>query len=523
MNILSICARLFLLAVFSVSACSKLFDVSGFRRTLAEFGTPRWAIRSSALSIPFAELMVAIGLVASSTARYAAIGALLLLAVFVTAISINIAHGRRPDCHCFGKLHSEPIGWRTLMRNLLFLATACLIAWPRPTGVGGNLLSWIPSLAKGQSFLVGAVLVLIILTGSQIWLSIQVWAQQGRLLLRLDSLESKLGVSRSLERPESSLAKPADGLPLGTKAPEFRLPDTLGNSLTLHSFLAKGKPVFLVFTDPNCVPCRSILPHISRWQKQLQPLFVIVTRGSIETNRQKATELLLSNVLIQQDRNVADAYHARATPAMVLIRPDGTIGSQVAIGEDAIFQLVERSVSPQAENHAFQRGDQLVDKPPLPYGALTARQIGIDDQLPVIELPDLDGAMVNLSSLTGLATLLLFWDPRCGYCSRMLEDLKKWERSEQDETLRLVVISTGDVTANRSLGLQSKVLLQSNFAVGRSFGVSGTPSAILVNTSGKIASKVFVGASHILNFARHVQTQSHSSPSEVVKDASRAL
>jgi hypothetical protein len=36
---------------------------------------------------------------------------LALLVLFIVAIAVTLARGRKPDCHCFGQLHSKPIGW----------------------------------------------------------------------------------------------------------------------------------------------------------------------------------------------------------------------------------------------------------------------------------------------------------------------------------------------------------------------------------------------------------------------------
>ena len=47
----------------------------------------------------------------------------------------------------------------------------------------------------------------------------------------------------------------------------------------------------------------------------------------------------------------------------------------------------------------------------------------------------------------------------------------------------------------------SPVLLDQQFAVGRAFGASGTPSAVLVDAEGKVASEVAVGAPGVLEIA----------------------
>ncbi len=49
--------------------------------------------------------------------------------------------------------------------------------------------------------------------------------------------------------------------------------------------------------------------------------------------------------------------------------------------------------------------------------------------------------------------------------------------------------------------LSSPVLLDQNFAAGRAFGASETPSAVLVDAEGKVASEVAVGAPAVLDLA----------------------
>jgi len=56
------------------------------------------------------------------------------------------------------------------------------------------------------------------------------------------------------------------------------------------------------------------------------------------------------------------------------------------------------------------------------------------------------------------------------------------------------------------MGLTSPVLLDPQFAVGRAFGASGTPSAVLVDAEGKVASEVAVGAPAVMELAGADQT-----------------
>jgi hypothetical protein len=89
----------------------------------------------------------------------------------------------------------------------------------------------------------------------------------------------------------------------------------------------------------------------------------------------------------------------------------------------------------------------------------------------------------------------------------MLPDLKEWESGAPKDAPRLVVVSTGSEEANKEMGLASPVLLDQQFAVGRAFGASGTPSAVLVDAEGKVASEVAVGAPGVLELAGADQTK----------------
>ncbi len=83
----------------------------------------------------------------------------------------------------------------------------------------------------------------------------------------------------------------------------------------------------------------------------------------------------------------------------------------------------------------------------------------------------------------------------------MLEDLKAWEAKPPAGVPKLLVVSTGTVEANQALSLLSPVLLDEGFTVGSTFGVNGTPMAVLVDAQGKIASEVAAGAQAVLALA----------------------
>jgi hypothetical protein len=89
----------------------------------------------------------------------------------------------------------------------------------------------------------------------------------------------------------------------------------------------------------------------------------------------------------------------------------------------------------------------------------------------------------------------------------MLPDIKEWEQNRPEGAPRLLFVSTGMEEVNWEMDLASRVVLDQPFSVGQAFGASGTPSAVLVDAEGKVASEVAVGAPAILELARPRQTE----------------
>jgi methylamine dehydrogenase accessory protein MauD len=326
MDVALLVARVLLVLVFSVAGTTKLADRVGSKQALVDFGVPRSLAAPLGVLLPLAELAVAAALIPTSTAWWGAVGALVLLLLFVVGISANLARGRKPECHCFGQLHSEPAGWKTLVRNGILAAVAGFVVWRGYGGVGPSAVGWLAGLSTAQLLGLGVSVALVGMVAAQWWFLLGLLRQNGRLAMRLDALEDRL--------PEDPPAR----VPLGDTAPDFELQNLQGQKLTLEALRAPGKPVLLLFTDPNCGPCTAMIPDVGRWQeKHAQKLTVaVVSRGEPEENAISATEHGLRNVLLEEDWEVSDAYGVDSTPSAVLVRPDGTIGGPVLEGVDDV-------------------------------------------------------------------------------------------------------------------------------------------------------------------------------------------
>ena len=495
---------------------AKLSDLKGSRKAIIDFGLPAVLASPLALLLPLAELAVAAALIPASTAWWGALGALGLLLLFVVGISTNLARGRKPECHCFGQLHSAPAGPRTLARNAVLAGVAAFVVWEgtRDGGTGPSALSWLGNLSATQlvAFVLGLVVLGLLL--SQWWFLMHLLRQNGRLLVRVEALEARLGVGGVAPSTNGGQAQQA-GLPVGSEAPGFTLSGLHGEALTLESLRSSGKPVMLIFTEPNCGPCNALLPEIGRWQEEHAHKLTIslVSRGDPEENKTKAQEHGLAHVLLQDDWEVSEAYQVAGTPSALLVSPDAKIGSPLAGGAETIKALVAQAVGERTQLPVHQptaQGEPCPNCGKVHAAAPTVpAALPLGEPAPEVKLPDLEANTVELTkNFEGQQTLLVFWNPGCGFCQQMLPDLREWEQNPPEDAPKLLVVSAGTEEANREQGLSSTVVLDQNFAVGRAFGASGTPSAVLVDTEGKVASDIAVGAPAVLEMAGASRTGS---------------
>jgi peroxiredoxin len=496
MYVIVLVTRLLLAALFLVAGIGKL--LGGFansRKALADFGVPKWLGAPISIALPCAELSTACLLLPAASARIGAISALALLLIFNAAIAANLAVGRTPNCNCFGQLHSAPIGWRTLARNSVLIALAGWVTWQAQHYPSPSLLRAIQGLNSQEVVVTVVAILAFAAIGAEGLALLQSFRQNGRLLLRIEALEARLEAMNFGAAAGAPVPVPPRGLPIGSPAPSFDLPNVQGGTATLERLLSGGKPLLLIFSHPNCGPCNALMADVAGWQNTLAEDLnvVIISEGRRDTNRVKAAEHRVGNVLVEKKRKLAEQYQAFGTPTAVVVRSDGMIGTPAISGADAIRQLVMNKAWTEAGLAALMRGFL---QQPRPAPAQPVLPLG--SPAPTFKLPDLSGNTVDSIHFNGNGTLLLFWNPACGFCQKMLPQLKEWEMVRPQSAPLLVLISGGSREANRDMGLESTILIDDKFSVGQLYGASGTPSGLLVDSNGKIASGLAVGASALM-------------------------
>jgi thiol-disulfide isomerase/thioredoxin len=284
-------ARLLLAGMFALAALAKLADRDGARRAVTAFGVPRPAAAAVASAVIVAESGIAGLLLAAPWVG--AVAALIALAAFSAVVLDNLARGRRPDCHCFGRLSAGPLGWSTLARNGFFASLAAIVAldghfgWPTAAFAVIMLALWIVPAARRR------------------------WASRA-----------------------------------GSAAAGLALPDRAGRVWTLDKLQERRRPLVLIFSLPGCGACDALLPEVARWEDELDDRVTVALINGGPAGRRVPMEL------VDEPRASFAAYGITATPSAVLV--EGGRRLETARGADAITDLVDRAVR-ASDRTAFSR------------------------------------------------------------------------------------------------------------------------------------------------------------------------
>jgi len=151
MDVASPMARLVLAVVLAASGVAKLADRAGARSAVTELGVPAALASPLALILPLAELVIATTLVWDRSATAGAVAAMVILALFTAAITLGVALGRRPECHCFGRLTSKPAGGPAIARNVVLGGLAACVAIAGPGASVDRAVAWVGELTASSS------------------------------------------------------------------------------------------------------------------------------------------------------------------------------------------------------------------------------------------------------------------------------------------------------------------------------------------------------------------------------------
>jgi peroxiredoxin len=347
-----------------------------------------------------------------------------------------------------------------------------------------------------------------LLVGLSYWLGFQLVRQNGRLLLRLESLEARLDAAGRGAAAAAPAEAPPAGLPPDTEAPEFELPDLDGRRRSLSEF--RGRKVLLVFFGPQCGYCHHMLPRLAELARGaggrgLLPL--VVSNGTPAQNREIFGEYgVTCPVLIQKQLEVASKYQSFGTPIGYLIDERGMIASPQAVGAEALLALADgpgRAIPDPKGVAPNGKAKVAPGNRPLSTSRLVRDGLRAGTPAPDFRLPRVDVGEMTLDAYRGRRVLLVFSDPQCGPCDALAPQLEALHRTRTD--LQVLMISRRDREANRKKmaehGLTFPVALQKNWDTSRAYGMFATPIGYLIDERGVIAADVARGAEATLALA----------------------
>ena len=335
------------------------------------------------------------------------------------------------------------------------------------------------------------------------WLVYQLARQNGRILLRLDSIEKRLapraGTGAETQRRE------AGGLPLGTAAPDFELPDLAGARRKLSEF--RGTDVLLIFFNPKCGFCTKMAADLAALPAGGGggAVPVVITTSDAEENRTLVERYgIRCLVLLQKEMEVATQFRAQGTPMGYRIDAAGRIASELTVGAEPLLKLATSKPAhqhPPAAANGAANGHK--DDPSLARSKLNRSGLKAGAAAPEFRLPRIDGGELSLADLRGGRVLLVFSDPNCGPCDELAPRLQEIHLQRPD--VQVLVVSRREAEATRTkaaaLGLSFPIVLQKQWEISLQYAMFATPIAYLIDEQGILASDVAVGVEPILALA----------------------
>jgi uncharacterized membrane protein YphA (DoxX/SURF4 family) len=131
-TLISLGARLYLGSLFLLACWHKILNPNSFAVDIATYQVlPLALVNPLAIVLPWVELATGIMLVIGLRTRVASLLAALMLATFTLAIAVAVAKGLDVACGCFASTGAveDPISWRTIVRDTIWLLLALYVLW----------------------------------------------------------------------------------------------------------------------------------------------------------------------------------------------------------------------------------------------------------------------------------------------------------------------------------------------------------------------------------------------------------
>jgi peroxiredoxin len=357
---------------------------------------------------------------------------------------------------------------------------------------------------RNCKIMITLLLALLLLS---VWVGFyQLMKQQGRILLRLDALDTTTSNHDSFEQHEHPAL---EGMPSGAVFPDFVLPDLSGKTRVLSEF--KGRRLLLIHWNFACGFCEAIADDLASLESDLEKQnaqIVLLSTGDEPFNRERtAVRGLKTTVLLLKGQQIPQPFVQQGTPVAYFLDERAQVAAPFASGADEVLALARQAANSAGFESNRQRR-RLKSERSLAESHIERNGLKAGTRAPDFRLADLQGHTVSLDSYRGRRVLLVFSDPHCGPCDELAPDLARLYQKHRSDDFEIILVGRGSKEENRSkserFGFQFPVVLQDKWKLSKEYGIFATPVAFLIAEDGVIAEDVAVGKDAILALANHM-------------------
>jgi len=268
----------------------------------------------------------------------------------------------------------------------------------------------------------------------------------------------------------------------------FRPRTPSGEHRWLVDVLARSGSTVLVFIDPYCGPCATLVPSIARWQ-QAAPRgladvdeVVVISRGADAVNAELARSAGLGLVLLQDDFEVARHYGINGTPGAVRVDRLGRATAAPAIGSAAIAALVG-DLGNLADEHRTAAPER--DTPPWPEEFKPVATIGMHlGSTTPVPAADPDGGLTVVIALDHSA------DSRT-----VLSALAQRPKLRE---MRIVGVTRAQPMPMMPSTVDVNLAVDVDGTAARGLGLRGAPSVVVLDAAGAPLTAAAAGVAGVL-------------------------
>lgn len=423
MDVLVLASAAAVSVVLAAAAVGKVRDPGGVAAALPGLGiSDRWTA-PIAIGLPIVEALAAVALWVPPARRIGATASAALLAVFLVVVARAVLRGDDVRCACFGSSSAATLSWRSVLRNVVLTAAAVLAAAvPATWGAAADQAGGVAILVLGGALVaLGAALAL------SLRFQIDLFGRYGEILNRLEAIEG----GRPAPAVTDTLIEP------GTLAPAVAVAELDAGPRDLAELWADDGSALVVFTNPACGSCRSLMPVLAKWAVAHPDTSVAVVSPQSQRRTRDEHPAAPIHWIVDRETAAFEAFGATRTPTGVLV--SGGVVTEVARGAAQVEAMLDG----------------------LAMATLTLGEV---------ELAEADGTPVKVADVVAPDGALLFWNPGCPHCRGMLPELEL--------TDGVVVVSVTEPGVDPGTPPDWKVVYDRNRLAMRICDAPGTPSLV---------------------------------------------